>query len=191
MSSLFSVKGHGSNSLWCSQKVGTAMSVVGLLDQVCPFGGREEFPLAKVSVESPYFSGEMTCCVLYAPVADFIVGNVPQVPSLVSQDEPCSFAAVTRAHRKLVVKKPLSQVIQDLEVTPEVLSDMQRKESLRSSFQAAEEGEVLSADGTSSYFFLSEGIFIDPLRKAVSPFLRSSFRKVFDRQFWQFLTMPF
>ena len=52
------------------------------------FGGREEeFPLAKVSVDSPYFSGEMTCCVLDAPVADFIVGNVPQVPSLVSQDE--------------------------------------------------------------------------------------------------------
>ena len=192
MSSLFSVKGHGSNSLWCSQKVGTAMSVVGLLDQVCPFGGREEFPLAKVSVESPYFSGEMTCCVLDAPAADFIVGNVPQVPSLVSQDEPCSFAAVTRAHRKLVVKKQLSQVIQDLEVTLEVLSDMQRKdESLRSSFQAVEKGEVRSADGTSSDFYLSEGIFIDPLRKAVSPFLRSSFRKVFDRQFWQFLTMPF
>ena len=54
------------------------------------FGGREEeFPLAKVSVESPYFSGEMTCCVLDAPVADFIVGNVPQVPSLVPQDESC------------------------------------------------------------------------------------------------------
>ena len=54
------------------------------------FGGREEeFPLAKVSVESPYFSGEMICCVLDAPVADFIVGNVPQVASLVPQDESC------------------------------------------------------------------------------------------------------
>ena len=54
------------------------------------FGGREEeFPLAKVSVDSPYFSGEMTCCVLDAPIADFIVGNVPQVASLVPQDESC------------------------------------------------------------------------------------------------------
>ena len=54
------------------------------------FGGHEEeFPLAKVSVDSPYFSGEMTCCVLDAPVADFIVGNVPQVASLVPQDESC------------------------------------------------------------------------------------------------------
>ena len=54
------------------------------------FGGcEEEFPLAKVSVDSPYFSGEMTCCVLDAPIADFIVGNVPQVPSLISQDESC------------------------------------------------------------------------------------------------------
>ena len=122
-------------------------------------GGREEeFPLAKVSVESPYFSGEMTCCVLDAPVADFIVGNVPQVPSLVSQDKSCSLAAVTRARSKLD-KKPLSWIIQDLEVTQDVLSDMQRKdESLRSSFQAAEKGEVRSAGDTSSYFYLSEGI---------------------------------
>ena len=102
----------------------------------------------------------MTCCVLDAPVADFIVGNVPQVPSLVSQDESCSFAAVTCARSKLVVdKKPLSQVIQDLEVTPDVLSDMQRKdESLRSCFQAAEKGAVRSAGDTSSYFYLPEGI---------------------------------
>ena len=56
------------------------------------FGGREEeFPLAKVSVDCPYFSGEMTCCVLDAPIADFIVGNIPQVPSLISQDESCEF----------------------------------------------------------------------------------------------------
>ena len=54
------------------------------------FGGREEeFPLARVSVDCPYFSGEMTCCVLDAPIADFIVGNIPQVPSLISQDESC------------------------------------------------------------------------------------------------------
>ena len=54
------------------------------------FGGREEeFPLAKVSVDCPYFSGKMTCCVLDAPIADFIVGNIPQVPSLISQDESC------------------------------------------------------------------------------------------------------
>ena len=75
---------------------------------------------------------------------------MPQVPSLVSQDESCSFVAVTRARSKLVVdKKPLSQVIQDLEVTPDVLSDMQIKdESLRSCFQAAEKSEVRSAGDT-------------------------------------------
>ena len=158
------------------------------------FGGREEeFPLAKVSVESPYFSGEMICCVLDAPVVDFIVGNVPQVPSLVLQDESCSFAAITRARSKLVVdKKPLSRVIQDLEVTPDVLSDMQRKdESLRSSFQAAEKvkcGQLVILRLTS---ICEKGFFVGPLRKAVSQFLRWSFRKVFDRQFWQFLRMPF
>ena len=77
--------------------------------------------LLRRCLSSPHtFSREMTCCILDAPVADFIVGNVPQVPSLASQDESCSFAAVTRTRSKLVVdKKPLSQVIQDLEVTPD------------------------------------------------------------------------
>ena len=75
------------------------------------FGGREEeFPLAKVSVDSPYFSGEMTCCVLDAPVADFIVGNVPQVPSLVPQDESCQLAmqnssATSQRNKKYYDKK--------------------------------------------------------------------------------------
>ena len=75
------------------------------------FGGREEeFPLAKVSVESPYFSGEMTCCVLDAPIADFIVGNVPQVPSLISQDESGELAmqnssAASQRNKKYYDKK--------------------------------------------------------------------------------------
>ena len=75
------------------------------------FGGREEeFPLAKVSVDSPYFSGEMTCCVLDAPIADFIVGNVPQVPFLISQDESCELAmqnssAASQRNKKYYDKK--------------------------------------------------------------------------------------
>ena len=145
-----------------------------------------------MSVESPYFSGEMTC-VLDAPVADFIVGNVPQVPSPVSQDESCSFAAVTRARSKLVVdKEPLSRVMQDLEVTPDVLSHMQRKVNLCGPVfkqqRKVKYGQLVILRLTS---ICQKGFFIGPLRKAVSRFLRSSFRKVFDRQFWQFLTMPF
>ncbi|KAL8560911.1 hypothetical protein ACOMHN_035851 [Nucella lapillus] len=41
------------------------------------FGGRvDEFPLARVDVSSEYITGEIVCCVLEAPVADFIVGNI-------------------------------------------------------------------------------------------------------------------
>ena len=74
------------------------------------FGGREEFPLAKVSVDCPYFSGEMTCCVLDAPIADFIVGNIPQVPSLISQDESCELtmqnsSAASQRNKKYYDKK--------------------------------------------------------------------------------------
>ena len=75
------------------------------------FGGREEeFPLAKVSVDCPYFSGEMTCCVLDAPIADFIVGNIPQVQSLISQDESCELAmqnssAASQRNKKYYDKK--------------------------------------------------------------------------------------
>ena len=159
------------------------------------FGGREEeFPLAKVSVESPYFSGEMICCVLDAPVADFIVGNVPQVPSLVSQDESCSFAAVTRARSKVVVdKKPLSQVIQDFWKSPQIFSQTCRERMslcypVFKQQRRVKYGRLVVLHLT---FICLRESFIDPLRKAVSPFRKSLFRKGFDQQFWQFPTMPF
>jgi hypothetical protein len=70
------------------------------------FGGRvDKFPLAKVVVSSDFISGEVVCCVLDAPVADFIVGNVPQVSESGASPSPSvhSVAAVTRARSKFLL----------------------------------------------------------------------------------------
>ncbi|PVD27454.1 hypothetical protein C0Q70_12614 [Pomacea canaliculata] len=50
-------------------------------NQTClTFGGRKEvFPLARVQVDTPFFTGPLTCCVIKNPVTDVIIGNVPGV----------------------------------------------------------------------------------------------------------------
>ena len=61
-SSLLSVEGHRSYNLCCSKRLVQPCQLLGSSVRCVSFGGREEeFPLAKVSVDSPYFSGEMTC----------------------------------------------------------------------------------------------------------------------------------
>ena len=128
------------------------------------FGGRvEEFPLARVKVDCPYLSGIVTCCVLEAPVADLIVGNVPGVEDLVQpSDSGGSFcmAAVTRARSKHVVeKKSLSQVADVLNVSPEQLSREQKEDgSLKQCFTLAESGEVRSVGDTSHFFHMQGDI---------------------------------
>eukprot|EP00745_Piridium_sociabile_P039410 TRINITY_DN7365_c0_g1_i12.p1 TRINITY_DN7365_c0_g1~~TRINITY_DN7365_c0_g1_i12.p1 ORF type:complete len:1702 (-),score=291.88 TRINITY_DN7365_c0_g1_i12:2644-7599(-) len=128
------------------------------------FGGRvEEFPLAKVEIESQYLSGSVVCCVLEAPVADFIVGNVPGVRDSGQPGEsggPFCMAAITRARGKHVVeKKTLSQVADVLNVTPEQLSREQKDDaSLKQCFALAQSGEVRIAGGTSHFFHVQDGI---------------------------------
>eukprot|EP00745_Piridium_sociabile_P030963 TRINITY_DN51384_c0_g2_i2.p1 TRINITY_DN51384_c0_g2~~TRINITY_DN51384_c0_g2_i2.p1 ORF type:complete len:131 (+),score=12.74 TRINITY_DN51384_c0_g2_i2:232-624(+) len=46
------------------------------------FGGKIEiFPLAVVNISTPYFSGDITACVIDDPVTDLILGNLPGVTS--------------------------------------------------------------------------------------------------------------
>ena len=136
------------------------------------FGGRmEEFPLAEVQVESDHLSGSVLCCVLDAPVADLIVGNVPGVEN-VFQSAECgmqSAAAVTRARAKHdVVKKPLSDVPEVLNVTPAELIALQKDDKdLTKCFELARSGEVREAGGTSHYFYVQDGILFRCFRKGV------------------------
>ncbi|KAL8567138.1 hypothetical protein ACOMHN_033040 [Nucella lapillus] len=123
----------------------------------------------------------------YAPVADFIVGNVPGVQDSVQPGEPVGpfcMAAITRARSKHVIeKKTLSQVADVLNVTPEQLSREQKDDaSLKQCFALAQSGEVRSAGGTSHFFYVQDGILFRTFVKGsrsweqvvVPTFLRSS-----------------
>ena len=55
------------------------------------FGGKVEvFPLARVNVDTPFYSGILECCVIDRPVADLIIGNLPGVVDDVLKSASCT-----------------------------------------------------------------------------------------------------
>jgi len=55
------------------------------------FGGKVEvFPLARVNVDTPFYSGILECCVIDRPVADLIIGNLPGVVDDVLKSTSCT-----------------------------------------------------------------------------------------------------
>ncbi|KAL8573241.1 hypothetical protein ACOMHN_006652 [Nucella lapillus] len=135
------------------------------------FGGRvDEFPLARVDVSSEYITGEIVCCVLEAPVADFIVGNISKDCEGVTVSAGLSVetaAAITRSRsRHVVEKRPLADLPQVLEVTPDELAKRQKDDkSLTKCFDMAKSGEVRSAGKTSHYYQVVEGILYRIFKK--------------------------
>ena len=135
------------------------------------FGGRkEEFPLAEVPVQSPYFSGSIVCCVLDAPVADLIIGNVPGVESCVpspGSTVPFSAAAITRARAKHVIEhKPLAEFSSVLDVTPQKLIQLQQEDaSLKQCFDHATSGKIRQVGGTSHSFHVVDGVLFRKFQK--------------------------
>ena len=111
------------------------------------FGGRvDEFPLARVVVDSKFISGEFVCCVLEAPVADLIVGNVPQASDVVtSEGSPIvSSCTIPRTQSKAVVEKQPSQLLlQAPAVTPKEMCARQTGDkSLSSRFRSVRKREI-------------------------------------------------
>jgi len=127
-------------------------------------GGVKVFPVAKVVVQSPYFLGELACCVLEDPVADLIIGNLPGLSKVdddmvVGSSIPSTGAVTTRAQTKAanIPHKPLVQVSDDLKVSKEELSKLQRNDSsLKACFTLAESGER-KAVGSAFYSFYVKG----------------------------------
>ncbi|KAL8559173.1 hypothetical protein ACOMHN_048420 [Nucella lapillus] len=172
------------NGTVCSVLRDTGATVCGVRKRlVCPdqytgetikcvsFGGRvDEFPLARVDVSSEYITGEIVCCVLEAPVADFIVGNISKDCEGVTVSAGLSVetaAAITRSRsRHVVEKRPLADLPQVLEVTPDELAKRQKDDkSLTKCFDMAKSGEVRSAGKTSHYYQVVEGILYRIFKK--------------------------
>lgn len=121
------------------------------------------FPLAKISVCTPYFSGDVVACVIDAPVADFILGNLPGVQSAhggAGGSYVCDSLVTTRAQSKGEQKptKPLSvPKVPSLDVTPDELCQMQRADkSLEKCFKSVKDSGTDVKDKES--FVIDDGI---------------------------------
>ena len=87
---------------------------------VISFGGNIEcFPLAVVTVDTPFFTGDLKCCVIADPIADLIIGNlqgVEPIPGLIVGDtlsvsgessaEPDVASVMTRAQTRAEGNQP-------------------------------------------------------------------------------------
>ena len=130
------------------------------------FGGRvETFELAEVTISTQYLEGKVTCCVLEAPVADLIIGNVPgisEVSQATSSHEAAAAAVVTRARAKhIVAHEPLQNCADTIKVSREELCSMQKEDqSLQDCFKLADTGEVKKVGSMSHFFFRDSGLLL-------------------------------
>ena len=149
----------------------------GETQSVLTFGGNiESFPVAIVSVDTPYYTGQLCCCVIDRPVADLIIGNMegvePKADLIMGNVKGVSDSArvdwkphqrtiqtaaavVTRAQTKRdnALPQPLHTPIPDLGVGRDELIRLQAKdESLKSCFDMAKTAESkLSGDAAYSF----------------------------------------
>lgn len=93
----------------------------------------EEYPLARVHIDTLYVSGEITACVFEEPVCDLILGNLPGVTTVHGGKGgsyvPCLDS--TRAQTDREKKNPVPLKVADLtlfDLTPEELCELQRKD---------------------------------------------------------------
>ena len=121
--------------------------------------------MAKVEVDTPYFSGPLKCCVIEEPIADLILGNisgVSPIAGLLMGDCPSVAAAVeTRAQRKAAEKeKPALNIpVSDLSVsTPELISLQEEDPSLHKCRDMFDSGECAVVGKGSCSFFKEGGV---------------------------------
>ena len=123
------------------------------------FGGEiQEYKRAKVTVSTPYFSGELICCVLEDPVADIIIGNIK---GLMSSKGSFASAVTTRAQakREAIPHIPLVKAVDDLQVNRHDLAQFQKDDvSLETCFQLAQSGEEKTLGAAKYTFYLKEDV---------------------------------
>ncbi len=128
------------------------------------FGGKVEiFPVARVIVCTPFFKGEINCCVIDDPVTDLILGNLHDVSDAPVPDLEHEVALVTtrlQEKREKELPKQLSTPLPpDLPVDREKLISLQKADPLLNEcFQAAQSGETSKAGAATVSFCVSEGM---------------------------------
>eukprot|EP00745_Piridium_sociabile_P002381 TRINITY_DN1145_c0_g1_i6.p1 TRINITY_DN1145_c0_g1~~TRINITY_DN1145_c0_g1_i6.p1 ORF type:complete len:1434 (+),score=199.20 TRINITY_DN1145_c0_g1_i6:329-4630(+) len=132
------------------------------------FGGLiEVFPLADIIVDTPFFAGQITCCVIDSPVADLILGNLPGVSNVPHVNQEGSENAVGLVTTRLQEHKlnqasiPLvTAVPHELTVNREKLIQLQGEDdTLVKLFQKEKDKTVVnSGSARVSFFFFFEGV---------------------------------
>ena len=135
--------------------------------EVVTFGGnREVFPLAKVDVDTHFFSGSLICCVIQDPVADLILGNVTGVnpiPGLIMSDIQVAAAVETRAQKKDEKKKKSNMDVPfaDLNMSKSELITLQEQDPALNKYHGmAKTGECVNLRNSSYSFSKEQGVLV-------------------------------
>ena len=159
-----------------------------LVSQTCiTFGGNKEvFPLAVIQVDTPFYKGEVQCCVVDNPVCDLILGNLPDVFDEPKLSVATAVRLVTTRARKmgdirptkpLTTPKPLG-----LDVDPLKLEKLQSEEAtFRPLFAEAESSIVHRKVKGSVCFLIVNGLlymsFVDSSGETSQLVVPSSLRE--------------
>lgn len=115
-------------------------------------GQMTAYPLAKVSVKTPYFSGGVTAVCMDNPVYDLIIGNIVGATPLqdVPKEEAAAVTTRAAAKREAIPRKKLKvlELTDNLRVDCEMMkSEQEEDEGLRRWITAAREGKPLNKQG--------------------------------------------
>lgn len=130
------------------------------------FGGNvEEFPVAEIEVNTPFFKGKVRACVVERPVCDLILGNLPGVldtPELIVGPELAANVAQTRSQTAKGNRpfRPLQTAkAPKLDVGPEQLSQLQKDDrELTVLFEKAASGEKFRQKNCVVSFEIVDGL---------------------------------
>ena len=160
------LRDSGANTAGVRKALVQSSQYTGETETVRTFGGKlESFPLAKVPVETPFFSGVLVCCVIDDPVIDLIIGNVSGVspiPGLIVDDFSVpSAAVVTRAQQKKA-DQPSTQLpvsLTELNIDADSLVKLQSEDSSLKQYRDSVSQHSHSATPSAS-FYLQDGILM-------------------------------
>lgn len=127
-------------------------------------GQQIRVPVARVYIDTPYYRGSVEACCLESPIADLVMGNIPEIEQRDNQDlhqdpegtDVKAAAVETRAQQRHKPIIPLRVPVAGDLVTHEVLAQLQKEDStLERIRDYAEEGReiVTGKDNKSKYLW--------------------------------------
>ena len=123
-------------------------------------GSLKDFPTARVHVQSPFFTGEVTCCVIDSPPYDFILGNIDgtKTGDLILANTALG-CVTTRAQQKSQTKatKPLKVIeTPELSITHDKLIELQNNDVSLEKYRQAAKSNVKTDESIHQYVFIND-----------------------------------